>query len=247
MGLKPDLMAGGFKYLGLLTVLNVTFQLVSNVTAGKIISVLGIGVPVTVLYFPIRYILGDVITEVYGYGRARYVMWLTLFASVAAGLTYQIVSIIPPAPFFGANEAYRTVFGTVPQILVGGWLAVFLGDISKDYILAKMKIWTRGKLLWSRLIGSTVVGQFVNTTVFYVIGLLGILPTNALLQSILMGWFLKSGVEIIMTPVTYAVVRRLKTDEGIDYYDYSTNFNPLIIRGDESEAVSKRVEWRKDM
>lgn len=152
MVLKPDLMAGGFKYLGLLMVLNVTFQLISDVTAGKIISVFGVGVSVTVLYFPITYILGDILTEVYGYGRARYVVWVTLLASVAAGITYQVVAVIPPASFFGANDAYRTVFGTVPRILVGGWLAVFLGDISNDYILAKMKIWTRGKLLWSRLV-----------------------------------------------------------------------------------------------
>ena len=219
-----------FKYLGIITVLNVTFQLISDVTAGKIIAVLGVGVSITVLYFPVTYVMGDILTEVYGYGRARHVVWLTLFASIIAGITYQIVAAIPPAPFFAANDAYATVFGTVPRILLGGWLAVFSGDIVNDYVLAKMKIWTKGRVLWSRLIGSTVVGQLVNTTVFYIVGLYGILPTNALLQGILMGWFLKTVVEVVMVPVTYFVVRKLKSAEGVDYYDYDTNFNPFIIR-----------------
>jgi uncharacterized integral membrane protein (TIGR00697 family) len=150
-----------------------------------------------------------------------------------AGLTYQLVAFIPPAPFFQANEAYQTVFYTVPRILIGGWLAVFMGDIANDYVLAKMKIWTKGKFLWARLMGSTIVGQGINTAVFYVIGLYGILPGSVLLQGILMGWFLKTMVEVVMTPITYVVVRKLKAAEGIDYYDDKTNFNPFIIRPDQ--------------
>ena len=228
--IKSDVMPGNFKFLGLLTVLNVAFQLISDVTAGKIIAVAGVGVSITVLYFPITYIMGDILTEVYGYARARYVVWLTLLASVLAGITYQIVAFFPPAPFFAADDAYRTVFFTVPRILLGGWLAVFCGDIANDYILAKMKIWTNGRFLWARLVGSTIVGQGINTILFYVIGLYGILPGNVLLQGILMGWFLKTMVEVIMTPVTYAVVRRLKTIENIDYYDRETDFNPFRLQ-----------------
>jgi queuosine precursor transporter len=227
---KVDVIEGRFTFLGLLTVLNVTFQLISDVTAGKIIAVLGVGVSITVIYFPVTYIMGDILTEVYGYSRARYVVWLTLLASVLAGLTYQIVAAIPPAPFFTANDAYSTVFHTVPRILIGGWLAVFFGDIANDYVLAKMKIWTKGQFLWTRLVGSTVAGQGVNTVIFYIIGLYGILPGNLLLQGILMGWFLKAAVEVIMTPITYLVVGHLKSVERIDYYDYKTNFNPFIIR-----------------
>src|SRR5215469_9640639 len=107
---KIDVFEGRFRFLGLLTVLNVTFQLISDVTAGKIISVLGIGVSITVIYLPVTYIMGDILTEVYGYSRARYVVWLTLLASVLAGLTYQIVAAIPPAAFFTANDAYVSVF-----------------------------------------------------------------------------------------------------------------------------------------
>jgi uncharacterized integral membrane protein (TIGR00697 family) len=231
---KTDIIEGRFRYLSVLTVLNVAFQLISDVTAGKIIAVLGVGVSITVIYFPVTYIMGDVLTEVYGYARARYVVWLTVLASVLAGLTYQIVAAIPPASFFTANEAYVTVFHTVPRILIGGWLAVFFGDIANDYVLAKMKIWTKGQLLWARLLGSTVAGQGVNTIIFYVIGLYGILPGDVLVAGILMGWLLKSVVEIVMMPITYVVVRHLKAAEGIDYYDYDTNFNPFIIRPDQA-------------
>jgi uncharacterized integral membrane protein (TIGR00697 family) len=231
---KTDIIEGRFRYLSVLTVLNVAFQLISDVTAGKIIAVLGVGVSITVIYFPVTYIMGDVLTEVYGYARARYVVWLTVLASVLAGLTYQIVAAIPPASFFTANEAYVTVFHTVPRILIGGWIAVFFGDIANDYVLAKMKIWTKGQLLWARLLGSTVAGQGVNTIIFYVIGLYGILPGDVLVAGILMGWLLKSVVEIVMMPITYVVVRHLKAAEGIDYYDYDTNFNPFIIRPDQA-------------
>lgn len=232
---RTDVIEGRFKYLGLLAVLNVAFQLISDVTAGKIIAVLGVGVSITVIYFPVTYIMGDVLTEVYGYARARYVVWLTVVASVLAGLTYQLVAAVPAAPFFSANEAYVTVFHTVPRILLGGWLAVFFGDIANDYVMAKMKILTRGRLLWMRLVGSTIAGQGVNTIIFYTVGLYGILPGDVLVQGILMGWFLKTLVEFIMVPVTYQVVWRLKRAESVDYYDYRTNFNPFRVRPSASE------------
>ncbi len=227
--MKTDVMSGAFKYLGVIAVLNVAFQLISDVTAGKIILALGVGVSVTVLYFPFTYIISDILTEVYGYARARSVLWLTMMCSILAGIMYQVVIAIPPAPFFGADEAYSTVFGTVPRILVGGWIAVFSGDISNNFVLAKLKILTAGKFLWLRTITSTVVGQGINTAIFYVIALYGILPGNVLLDAILVGWFIKTVVEALMTPVTYAVVGFLKRAEGIDVYDTSTNFNPFIL------------------
>jgi uncharacterized integral membrane protein (TIGR00697 family) len=218
-----------YKYLGVITMLYVTMQLVSDVTAGKLISLGGFGVSVTVLYFPITYIISDVLTEVYGYARARAVLWTVMFASILAGLTYQLAVYMPPAAGFDANEAYRRVFGIVPRVLVGGWLAVFAGDISNNYVMAKLKVVTRGKYLWVRTIGSTIVGQFVNTVLFYVIALYGIIPGDLLYQAVLAGWFLKTAVEVIFTPVTYYVVGRLKRAEKEDYYDYDTNFNPLIV------------------
>src|SRR3990167_7205638 len=157
-----------YKLLGLLTALNITFQLVSDVTAGKIIELFIFPVSVTVLYFPFVYIISDVMTEVYGYARARLVTWLTLISSVIAGLIYLAVAYLPSPEFFGASEAYARVFGVIPRVLVGGWIAVFAGDILNNYVLAKMKVQMNGKHLWMRTISSTIVGQGANTVLFYV-------------------------------------------------------------------------------
>lgn len=218
-----------YKFLGLLTALYITFQLISDVTAGKIISFFGFPVSVTVVYFPVTYILSDVLTEVYGYARARSVIWVVLLCSVLAGVFYQLVVILPPASFFTANESYVQIFGQVPRILIGGWIAVFAGEISNSYVLAKLKILCNGRWLWLRTISSTIVGQFVNTVAFYTIALSGVLPWNVLLEAITTGWLIKTAVEVIFTPLTYLVVGYLKRIESEDYYDRDTNFNPMII------------------
>ncbi len=219
-----------YKYLGIITALYITFQLVSDITAGKIVQLGIFTVSATVLYFPFTYIFADVLTEVYGYAKARSVVWMVLFSSVLAGIMYSIVVALPPATGFTANDAYTRVLGQIPRILVGGWIAVWVGGVLNDYILAKMKIWTNGKHLWTRTIGSTIVGEGANTVLFYFIALYTIIPTGLLISSILSGWFLKVLVEVIMTPVTYSVVGWLKKEEHEDYYDNKTNFNPLIIR-----------------
>lgn len=218
-----------YKYLGLLTALYITFQLISDVTAGKIIDFFGYPVSVTVVYFPVTYILSDVLTEVYGYAKARSVIWVVLLCSVLAGCVYQLVVVLPPASFFTANDSYINVFGQVPRILLGGWIAVFSGEISNSFVLAKLKIICDGKMLWVRTISSTIVGQLVNTLAFYVIALSGVLPISALIQAVLTGWIIKVTVEIVFTPITYWVVGYLKRVEQEDFYDRDTNFNPLII------------------
>lgn len=219
-----------YKLLTLLTALNIGFQMVSDVTAGKIIQLFIFPVSITVLYFPFVYIISDVITEVYGYARARRVLWLTMLTSVGAGLIYQLAVYLPPAEIFGANEAYQTVFGIVPRVLIGGWLAVFFGDIVNNYIMAKMKVRSNGKHLWARTITSTFGGQFVNTAIFYVVALSGILPTNILVTSIVSAWLIKVAIEVVLTPVTYAVINKVKKVEGEDYYDRDTDFNPLSLK-----------------
>ena len=199
-----------YRYLGLLTAAYITFQLVSDITAGKIIVLFVFPVSVTVLYFPITYILGDILTEVYGYARSRSVIWKVFFSSVLAGLIYEIVINISPAPGFQGNEAYIRVLGAVARVLAGGWIAVWVGGILNDYVLAKMKIWTNGRYLWTRTIGSTVVSEFANTLLFYTIALYQVIPTNLLTASILSAWLLKSAVETVLTPWTYWVVNKLK-------------------------------------
>lgn len=220
-----------YKYLGLITTLYIAFQLISDVTAGKIVQLGIFTVSATVLYFPITYIFSDILTEVYGYAKARSVVWQALLASVIAGIIYQLVVWLPPALGFDANEAYTRVLGSVPRILLGGWIAVWVGGILNDYVLAKMKVWTQGKYLWLRTITSTIVGEGANTFLFYTIALYSVLPSNLLVSSILSGWFLKTVVEVVFTPITYWVVAKLKKVEGEDYYDTDTNFNPLIIKG----------------
>jgi uncharacterized integral membrane protein (TIGR00697 family) len=219
-----------YKFLGLITVLYVTMQIVSDVSAGKIIQLLIFPVSITVLYFPITFIFADLLTEVYGYAAARRVLWTVMLCSFLAGMVYQLIVYLPPAPGFAANDAYVTVFGQVPRILLGSWVAVFAGEILNDYVMAKMKVWTNGRHLWSRLIGSTVVGQFVNTALFYTVGLYGVLPFSLLIESILSGWFLKVVVEVLCVPLTYWIVAKLKAAEHEDYFDRSTNFNPFTIQ-----------------
>jgi uncharacterized integral membrane protein (TIGR00697 family) len=218
-----------FKFLGLITVLYVTMQLVSDVSAGKIIQVAGMPVSITVLYFPITFIFADLLTEVYGYAHARRVLWTVMLCAFLAGLMYQLVVLVPPSPDFPNNDAYVTVFGIVPRILLGSWVAVFAGEILNDYVLAKMKVWTGGKHLWSRLVGSTVAGQLINTALFYTIGLYGVLPDALLFNSIISGWLMKVVVEIALIPVTYIVVAKLKALEKIDFFDSKTNFNPFVL------------------
>src|SRR3989338_1160101 len=218
-----------YKYLTLITALYITMQLVSDITAGKIISLWGIPVSVTVLFFPITYIFADLLTEVYGFARARSVVWTVLLASVIAGVLYQVAVYLPPAVGFDANAAYSRVLGSIPRILLGGWIAVWVGGILNDYVLAKMKVWSKGKHLWARTIGDRKSGEFANTALFYTIALYAVLPNNLLISSIISGWLIKVAVETIFTPLTYWVVAKLKIAEGEDHYDRDTNFNPLII------------------
>lgn len=221
-----------YRYLGFITCLYITFQLISDVTAGKLISLIGYTVSATVIYFPVTYIFADVLTEVYGYARARRTLWIVMLCSIIAGILYGVVAALPSAPGFDAHDAYKRVFGVVPRILIGGWLAVFCGEITNDFVLAKLKVLTGGRQLWIRTVSSTVVGEFINTAVFYVVGLYGILPSGILIQAIIVGWILKVIVEVLATPITYWVVGVLKRVEGVDHYDDKTNFNPFTIKED---------------
>jgi uncharacterized integral membrane protein (TIGR00697 family) len=207
----------------------VTFQLISDVTAGKVVALGPAVVSATVLYFPITYLISDVLTEVYGYERARRALWLVMASSVTAGIVYQIVIALPPGPGFDANDAYTRVFGQVPRVLLAGWIAVFVGDIANNYVMSRMKVWTDGRWLWTRTITSTVVGEGLNTVLFYVGALWGVLPTPILLGAIFWGWWIKVGVETVLTPLTYFVVGYVKRTEGIDVYDVDADYNPLKV------------------
>jgi queuosine precursor transporter len=219
-----------FRFLGLLSALNVTFLLVSDFTGARIISLGGVGISVTVLYFPITYLIGDLLTEVYGYAQARRVIWISTLCSIAGSALAGAELAVPSAAFFEGDAAYREVFSPSLLISASGLTAFFAGDVCNAYVLAKMKVWDRGRRLWARLVASTVVGEGVNTVLFYGLALHDVLPRPLLLRSVLVGWAAKAIVEVTLLPVSYVVVGFLKRAEGVDHYDYGTDFNPFRVR-----------------
>lgn len=220
----------GYKYFHIITIFNVTFLLVSDVTAGKIIEIFGFSAAASTLLFPLVYIISDITTEVYGYAAARRMAWFSIMASFTSGIAYQLAVYMPAAPGFENGDAYRVVLGQVPRIMIVGWVAVFCGDIVNNYVLAKMKIWTKGRHLWLRTISSTFAGQFLNSILFYFAALYGVIPFDLLVEAMVFSLIGKILIEIVMTPVTYFVVHRLKMAENFDYYDTDTDFNPFLWR-----------------
>ena len=185
-----------------------------------------------VLFFPISYIFGDILTEVYGYGRDRRVVWAGFGALIFASFMSIVVLALPAAsdPFNqGYQEHLNAVFGNTPRIMLASVLAFWCGSFSNSYVLAKMKIWTKGRMLWSRTIGSTLVGEAVDSGLFYVLAFYGIWPTHQVVAVAVAQYVLKTTWEIVMTPVTYRVVAFLKAKEHEDYYDRNTNFSPFKI------------------
>jgi queuosine precursor transporter len=219
-----------YKYLDLIVCAAVAMIIIANTTAAKIIHFGIFTVSITVLYFPITYIFSDLLTEVYGYKQARRAMWIMIAAEVVTAAIYQFVAVVPPAPGFKNSEAYAIVFGQAPRIVIGGLIAFFVGQFVNDFTMAKMKVATNGKFLWTRTVSSTIAGQFFDTTLFYTIALYNVIPTGLLVPTVLSGWTIKSVVETIMTPFTYMAVNRLKILEHENYFDRKTNFNPFIFR-----------------
>jgi uncharacterized integral membrane protein (TIGR00697 family) len=185
-----------------------------------------------VLFFPISYIFGDVLTEVYGYGRDRRVVWVGFAALVFASAVAAIVVYLPvgPSDFMKVYQpAVELVFGMGPRIAAASMLAFWCGSFINSYVLAKMKVWTDGRWLWTRTIGSTLVGEAVDTSLFFIVAFYGIWATSDLIAIALAQYVLKTGYEVVMTPVTYRVVGFLKRAEGEDYYDRDTDFSPFHL------------------
>ncbi|MCX7153572.1 MAG: queuosine precursor transporter, partial [Proteobacteria bacterium] len=177
-----------------------------------------------VLFFPISYVFGDILTEVYGYARARRVIWAGFAALAFASFMATIVVALPPAPFWKNQEAYEIAFGTTWRIALASMFAYFVGEFVNSFILAKMKIWTKGRHLWSRTIGSTIFGEAVDSALFYPLAFYGtgIIPDDKLPMVMLAQFLLKVGVEVVFTPLTYKIVNALKRAEHEDYYDVKT-------------------------
>ena len=211
----------------------VTILLLSNVLgAGKVATVdlPGIGAwpfGAGILFFPISYVLGDVLTEVYGYARARRCIWAGFCALIFMAFMSWVVVALPPAASWTGQAAYEQVFGQVPRIVFASIIAFWAGEFVNSYVLARMKVWTRGRHLWTRTIGSTFVGQGVDSLIFYPLAFYGIWESETLLVVLLTQWALKVGWEVLLTPATYAVVGWLKRREGVDVYDERTDFTPF--------------------
>ena len=196
------------------------------------------------LFFPIGYIFGDVLTEVYGYSRARRAIWAGFGAMAFATFMAFVVVNIPPSAVEPWNAtlqpALEVVFGNTWRIVAGSMLAYWVGDFINSYVMARMKVWTEGRHLWMRTIGSTMCGQAADSLIFYPIAFWGIWSTEALMGVVMFNFVFKVAVEVLFTPVTYAVVAWLKRAEGVDTYDRDTNFTPFSLR-DEGEAAAPRA------
>lgn len=207
----------------------ITCLITSNIIAVKLVNILGWVLPAGTLIFPISYIFGDVLTEVYGYRQARQVIWLGFFCNLIAVVAIWLGQILPAASFWDGQAAYERILGYTPRLLGASFLAYLLGEFANSFILAKMKIATKGRWLWARTIGSTLVGQGLDSLVFMTLAFVGTIPLSILAGAILVQWFFKSVYEAIITPLTYVVVNFLKKREGVDAFDYDTRFNPLLF------------------
>lgn len=226
-----------FRYYDLLVHVFVVVLLVSNLVAQKLCA---IG-PFTIggmefgpflisgaqILFPITYIFGDIFVEVYGYSASRRAIWIGFFSAALLALMAQITTSLPPAPEFQNQEAFEKVFGFVPRVLAASLVAYWCGEFANAFVMAKMKIWTEGKYLWTRTVGSTVVGQLIDTVVVITIVFIGIHSFSTMLNLMFTGYFVKVIYEAAATPVTYWVVNSLKRAEGVDVYDEGVDFNPF--------------------
>ncbi len=213
--------------LVIITAIFVTSLITANIIAVKIISLGPVILPAAIFVFPLSYIFGDVLTEVYGYRWTRRVIWLGFIANLIFVIFAWVGQILPPAPFWEGQEAYERILGYTPRLLAASFLGYLAGEFVNSFVLARMKILTRGRWLWSRTIGSTILGQGLDTSIFITLAFIGTPSFVPVL--IWYHWLAKTIIEAIATPFTYAIVNYLKRKEAIDTYDYETNFNPFLI------------------
>jgi len=229
---KPLPMNRGYSHYFIVVVaLFITCLITANIIAVKLITVFGLVLPAAVIVFPISYILGDVLTEVYGYRQARSVIWLGFACNLILVIAVWLGGILPAASFWDGQSAYARILGYTPRILVASFLGYLVGEFSNSFVLAKLKIATNGRHLWTRTIGSTLVGQGLDSMVFITFAFAGNIPFSGLLSVIIAQWLAKTAYEAAVTPLTYKAVNFLKRREGLDVYDYDTRFNPLLIGG----------------
>ncbi len=208
---------------------------ISNIIAVKLVVLFGLVLPAAVVVFPLAYILGDVLTEVYGYAYARRAIWTGFAANLVAVVAVALAARLPAAPFWhaglgspqAAQQAFDAILGFSPRLLAASFVAYLVGEFLNAYVLARLKLRTQGRWLWLRTIASTIVGEGADSAVFITLAFGGLMPLAALLQTVLSQWGFKVVYEALATPLTYAVANGLKRAEGHDAFDRGTDFHPL--------------------
>jgi uncharacterized integral membrane protein (TIGR00697 family) len=216
-----------YRFLDALITVFVVVLLISNIVGQKIAAFGPLRVSGAQVLFPITYIFGDVFTEVYGYAASRKAIWFGFFASALLSLMSILCVKLPPAPEWPNQQAFETVFYTVPRLVVASLIAYWCGEFANSFALAKMKLITEGRYLWTRTIGSTVIGQAVDSVLVMFIGFYGVIPVGTIVRLIISGYVAKVLYEMLMTPLTYLVVNFLKRKERVDHFDYDTDFSPF--------------------
>jgi queuosine precursor transporter len=217
------------KYYDIILSLFIAVLLISNVVSAKIVQLGTFTFDGGTILFPLAYIFGDILTEVYGYKKSRRIIWLGFFANLLMAVIFIVVGKLPAASDWLNQGAYDVILGWVPRIVIASLIAYWAGEFTNSFVLAKIKILTKGKWLFTRTIGSTLVGQIVDTGLFCLIAFYGQLSTSLLLTVIISNYIFKVSVEVIFTPATYAIVGFLKKKEKIDVYDNNTSFNPFKL------------------
>jgi hypothetical protein len=218
-----------YRYLDVVTGLFVAVLIISNVASTKQLLLGTFALDGGTIIFPLAYIFGDILTEVYGYSRSRRVIWIGFVCVALATLVFGLVGALPPADYWPYQDAYNAILGQTPRLVIASLLAYFVGEFANSLVLAKLKVRTEGRYLWLRTIGSTLVGQTLDTLVFVVVAFAGLMPESDLLNLVVANVIFKIGVEVVFTPITYRVVGVLKRVEREDYYDRDTNFNPFVL------------------
>lgn len=218
-----------YYYFDIIMALFVAVLLISNVASTKIVQFWHFSFDGGTLLFPLSYLFGDILTEVYGYKMTKKVIWLGFLSAALMAVVLMVVTALPPAEGWPYQEAFQNILGLTPRIVLASLVAYFAGEFSNSFIMAKLKIKTNGKHLWLRTISSTLVGESIDTVLFVSIAFFGVLSQNLILVVFISNYIFKTGVEIIFTPLTYKVVKFLKRKENEDYYDRKTNFNPFSL------------------
>jgi queuosine precursor transporter len=227
-----------YRWLPFITAVFVTTLIVSNIIAVKLVRIAGLILPAAVILFPVAYIFGDVLTEVYGYAAARRVIWTGFFCNLLAVVAMWLGGILPAASFWTAGgfnsatqsqQAYQAILGFTPRLLLASFAAYLVGEFLNSFVMARLKLRTRGRFLWLRTITSTIIGEGADSAVFITTAFVGILAPGQLGITILSQWLFKVGYEVLATPLTYLIVNALKRAEDEDYYDRDTNFNPISM------------------